>query len=172
MKQCIVVTYKNGTSINIDVPSDYYKNKYSKKSDKKLHDIFIKEYCAFNKALNKEDGVVEVGKYLKFSHATISAKDVLSVDIKDFDSEAKPLDNTVFIPGVHDKVYLDLTDTRLDNLLNKMEEMEILDNTNKLLQKLVSFFNKSDVEFNIKAGKKPAPTPRKKKSDSETVEIR
>ena len=34
MKQCVVVTYKNGTSINMDVPSEYYKNKYSKKSEK------------------------------------------------------------------------------------------------------------------------------------------
>ena len=149
----------------MDVPSEYYKNKYSKKPEKKLHSIFMKEYNSFVKALNKEPNVITVGKYLGFSNATISGKDVLSIDIKDFDTEVKPLDNTVFIPGVHDKVYLDLTDTRLDALLDKIEELEIIENSNKLLQKLVSFFNKSDFEFNIIAGKKPASTPRKKKEE-------
>ena len=166
MKQCVVIMYKNGTSVNIDVPTEYYKNKYSKNSEKKLHSIFMKEYKSFVKALNKEPSVLSVGKYLKFSSATISGKDVLSVDIKDFDMEAKPLDNTVFIPGVHDKVYLDLTDTRLDALLDKLEELQVIENLDKLVQKLVGFLNKSNVEFTIKAGKKPtATTSRKKKEE-------
>lgn len=165
MKQCIVITYKNGTSINLDVPSEYYKKKYSKSPEKKLHSIFMKEYNSFVKALNKEPSVVAVGKYLSFSNATISGKDVLSVDVKDFDIEAKPLDNTVFIPGVHDKVYLDLTDTRLDALLDKLESLEVVENLDKLVQKVVGFLNKSNVEFTVKAGKKPASTPRKKKEE-------
>lgn len=163
-----MIMYKNGTSINIDIPSEYYRNKYSKKPEKKLHSIFIKEYNSFVKALNKEPSVITVGKYLGFSNATISGKDVLSIDIKDFDTEAKPLDNTVFIPGVHDKVYLDLTDTRLDNFLNRLEELQVVENMDKLVQKLVSFFNKSNVEFTVKAGKKPAATPRKKKEEQVT----
>lgn len=117
--------------------------------------------------LNKKPSIVNVGKYLKFSNATVSGENVLSVDIKDLEVEVKPLDNTVFIPGVHDKVYLDLNDTRLDALLNKMEELSILDNTDKLLQKLVSFFNRNNVEFIIKAGKKPAaPVTAKRKPDT------
>lgn len=172
MKRCIVVTYRNGSSINLDVPELYYKEKYSKKTEKKLHQIFMKEYAKFVNALNSSENVVQVGKYLKFSNATVSSKDVLSVDIKDLESpEEKLLDNTIFIPGVHDKVYLDLTDTRLDNLLTKLEDLSIVENTNKLLQKLVSFFNTSNVEFNIKAGKKPTP-PRKKTSTTETIENR
>ena len=170
MKQCVVVTYKNGSSINIDVPVLYYSEKYKKKSEAKLHSIFLKEYSAFVKALNKGEDVVEVGKYLKFSNATVSAKDVLSVDIKDLAEEVKPQDNTVFVPGVHDKVFLDLSDTRLDALLTKLEELNIVENTDKLLQKLVSYFNKSNVEFTIKAGaKKPSTSStRKKKTEVES----
>lgn len=165
MKQYIVITYKNGISVNIDIPAEYYRKKYEKKPEKKLHSIFKKEYNSFIKKLNKEPSVVNVGEYLKFSNATISGKDVLSVDVKDLESESKPLDNTIFIPGVHDKVYLDLTDTRLDNFLNRLEELQVVENMDKLVQKLVSFFNKSNVEFTVKAGKKPATTSRKKKEE-------
>lgn len=172
MKQCIVVTYKNGSSINLDVPELYYRETYKSKPDKKLHKIFLKEYSAFVKALNKEPSVVAVGKYLKFSNATISGKDVLSVDLKNLEEETKPLDNTIFVPGVHDKVYLDLTDTRLDALLDKLEELQVIENMDKLVQKLVSYLNKSNVEFTVKAGKKPATTTRKKKTDTEIIENR
>lgn len=172
MKQCIVVTYKNGSSINIDVPDLYYSEKYKKKSSKKQHSIFLKEYRNFVKALNRDTNtVVSVGKYLQFSNATVSGKDVLCVDIKNLEEETKPQDNTVFIPGVHDKVYLDLTDTRLDALLDKMEKLNIIDNTDKLLQKLVAYFNKSNVEFTIKAGKKTTTTRKKKPETSEVVEV-
>lgn len=165
MKRVIVVTYNNGSSVNLDVPELYYKEKYSKKSDKKLHKIFTKEYSKFVNALNNpKDEVVQVGKYLKFSNAIVSSKGVLSVDIKDLETEVKPLDNTVFVPGVHDKVYLDLSDTRLDNFLNKLEELETLENLDVLVKKLVSYFNRSNVEFTIKSGKK-TPTPKKKNSD-------
>ena len=169
MNQLIAITYKNGTFINLEVSLDYYKNKYKKKSEKKLHSIFMKEYKAFVKALNKEPNIINVGKFLGFSNATISGKDVLSVDIKDVGVNAKPLEDTMFIPGIHDKVYLDLTDTRLDGFLDKLEDLQLIENFDKLVQKLVGFLNKSNVEFTIKAGKKPTPQPRKKKEDS--VEI-
>lgn len=163
MKQCIVVTYKNGSSINLDVPELYYQEKYAKKPAKKCHAIFLKEYNKFVNALNKTDGIVQVGKYLKFSNATVSGKDVLSVDIKELAEEVKPVDNTIFVPGVHDRVYLDFTDTKLEALLTKLEDLSLLENLDKLAQKLVSYFNKANVEFSIKAGKKAPATPRKKK---------
>lgn len=164
MKQCIVVTYKNGSSINLDVPELYYQEKYAKKPAKKCHAIFLKEYNKFVNALNKTDGIVQVGKYLKFSNATVSGKDVLSIDIKELAEEVKPVDNTIFVPGVHDKVYLDFTDTKLEALLTKLEDLSLLENLDKLVQKLVSYFNKANVEFSIKAGKKAPATPRKKKA--------
>lgn len=164
MKQCIVVTYKNGSSINLDVPELYYQEKYAKKPAKKCHAIFLKEYNKFVNALNKTDGILQVGKYLKFSNATISGKDVLSIDIKELAEEVKPVDNTIFVPGVHDKVYLDFTDTKLEALLTKLEDLSLLENLDKLVQKLVSYFNKANVEFSIKAGKKAPATPRKKKA--------
>ena len=169
IKRCIVITYRNGSSVNLDVPEMYYKEKYFKKSDKKLHQIFMKEYSNFVKALNSSDNIIRVGKYLKFSNATVSGKDILSIDIKDLAAETKPLDNTIFIPGVHDKVYLDLSDTTLDNFLNKMEELEFLENLDQLTKKLASYFNKSNLEFTIKAGKK-TPTPRKKKNSDDGVD--
>lgn len=164
MKQCIVVTYKNGSSINLDVPELYYQEKYAKKPAKKCHAIFLKEYNKFVNALNKTDGIVQVGKYLKFSNATVSGKDVLSIDIKELAEEIKPVDNTIFVPGVHDRVYLDFTDTKLEALLTKLEDLSLLENLDKLVQKLVSYFNKANVEFSIKAGKKAPATPRKKKA--------
>lgn len=171
MKQCIVVTYKNGSSINLDVPELYYQEKYAKKPAKKCHAIFLKEYNKFVDALNKTDGIVQVGKYLKFSNATVSGKDVLSVDIKELAEEVKPVDNTIFVPGVHDRVYLDFTDTRLEALLTKLEDLSLLENLDKLVQKLVSYFNKANVEFSIKAGKKAPATPRKKKATSTPADL-
>ena len=67
MKQCIVITYKNGSSVNIDVPELYYQEKYLKKPSKKIHKIFIKEYNSFVKAMNKASEIVSVGAHLKFS---------------------------------------------------------------------------------------------------------
>lgn len=52
--------------------------------------------------MNKASEIVSVGAHLKFSNATVSGKDVLSIDIKDLEEEVKPQDNTVYIPGVHD----------------------------------------------------------------------
>ena len=171
MKQCIVVTYKNGSSINLDVPELYYQEKYAKKPAKKCHAIFLKEYNKFVNALNKTDGIVQVGKYLKFSNATVSGKDVLSVDIKELAEGVKPVDNTIFVPGVHDRVYLDFTDTKLEALLTKLEDLSLLENLDKLVQKLVSYFNKANVEFSIKAGKKAPATPRKKKATSMPADL-
>ena len=173
MKQCIVVTYKNGSSVNIDIPELYYQDKYGKRSTKKQHSIFLKQYEKFVHAINKDtNNVVSVGKYLKFSNATVSGKDVLCVDIKILEEEIKPVDNTVFVPGVHDKVFLDLTDTRLDALLTKLENLNVVENIDKLVQKLVSYLNRSNLEFTIKTTKKQTSTTRKKKSEvSDTVGV-
>lgn len=166
MKRCIVVTYKNGSSINIDVPELYYQEKYKNKSEDRLHKIFLKEYKKFVSAMNKGADVVLVGKYLKFSNTSVCGKDVLGIDIKDLEEEVKPQDNTVYVPGVNDRVFLDLSKTQLEDLIQKLNNTDLIDNLDKLVQKMVSYFNKANVEFTIKAGKKPSTsstTGRKKK---------
>lgn len=167
MKRCIVVTYKNGSSINIDVPELYYQEKYKNKSEDRLHKIFLKEYKKFVTAMNKGNGVVPVGKYLKFSNTSVCGKDVLGIDIKDLEEEVKPQDNTVYVPGVNDKVFLDISKTQLEDLIQKLNNTDLIDNLDKLVQKMASYFNKANVEFTIKAGKKPSTsgtTGRKKKA--------
>ena len=47
MKRYVVVTYKNGSVINIDVPETYYQDKYKNRPEQRLHKIFIKEYSKF-----------------------------------------------------------------------------------------------------------------------------
>ena len=172
MKQCIVITYKNGSSVNIDVPELYYQEKYLKKPSKKIHKIFIKEYNSFVKAMNKASEIVSVGAHLKFSNATVSGKDVLSIDIKDLEEEVKPQDNTVYIPGVHDQVYLNINDTKLEKLLIKLEEANLIENMSKLIDKLYSYFNKSNVEFTIKTGKKPTTSRKKKTTETTLMELK
>lgn len=163
MKRVIVITYKNGTSINLDVPELYYQEKYDKQPAQKQHQIFIREYSKFVNALNRASGkVVQVGKYLKFSNATVSSKDILSLDIKDLEVEFKPLDNTIFIPGIHDKVYLDLSDTKLENLLNKIESLNIIENLFKFSQDFMSIFDKSKNELK-ETEKKPTTSTSKRK---------
>lgn len=166
MKRCIVVTYKNGSSINIDVPELYYQEKYKNKSDSRLHKIFLNEYQKFVTAMNKGTDVVLVGKYLKFSNTSVCGKDVLGIDIKDLEEEVKPQDNTVYVPGVNDRVFLDISKTQLEDLIQKLNNTDLIDNLDKLVQKMVSYFSKANVEFTIKAGKKPSTsgtTGRKKK---------
>lgn len=137
MKKCIVVTYKNGSTVHIDVPEFYYNEKYRCKSDKWADYIFKKEYSRFIKAMNMYGGVVRVGKYLKFSDATVTSKDVLSIDIKEFASEdeEKPLDSNVFIPGIYDRIYLDLSDTKLEKLIDKIDNLGILEDLKNLIKK-------------------------------------
>lgn len=167
MKRCVVVTYKNGSSINIDVPELYYQEKYKNKSEERLHKIFLKEYQKFVTAMNRGTDVVLVGKYLKFSNTSVCGKDILGIDIKDLEEEVKPQDNTVYVPGVHDRVFLDISKTQLEDLIQKLNNTDLIDNLDKLVQKMVSYFNKANVEFTIKAGKKPSTsstTGRKKKA--------
>ena len=129
----------------------------------------ISDYNKFVKALSKdEDTSVHVNKYLKFSNAIVSGKDVLCVDIK-VETDTTDTCNNVFIPGVHDKVYLDITDTRLDTLLTKLENLKILENTDKILQKFVAYLNKSNLEFTIKTVKKSPVSNKNKRTDDSTV---
>ena len=174
MKRCIVVTYKSGSSINIDVPELYYQGKYKNKSEERLHKIFLKEYQKFVAAMNKGNEVVAVGKYLKFSNTSVCGKDVLGIDIKELEEEIKPQDNTVYVPGIHDRVFLDVSDTPLYEFVQKLNDIELIDNLDKLVQKLLSYFNKANVEFTIKAGKKSTTgstgTRRKKSTVVEDVQ--
>ena len=172
MKRFVVITYKDGSTINIDVPELYYQNKYNNKPQEKLHKIFLKEYNAFVNALNKTEGIIKVGKYLTFSNASVSTQNVLGVDIKELECEVLPLDNTVHVPGVHDQVYLNISGTRFEEFVNKVCETNIIDDADNLIKKLLSFFNKSNVEFTIKAGsKKPqqSTTTRKSKKSEQDV---
>ena len=177
-KQSILILYKNGTSISIEVPENYYANKYKKKPEKKLHQLFIKDYKKFVKILNKNLSVVDVGNYLKFSNASICGKDVLSVDIKtiDINDDVTEVENTTFIPGLHDQTYLNLKDTPLEEILQQMKDTDFIPNMNKLIEKLLSFFNKSNVEFTIKAGSKKSTsngsgTTKKKSTSSVTANV-
>ena len=225
-QQYIKLSYKNGTSINIDVPIDYYKKKYPKKSRQSLDKIFMKDYTAFVKALNNHSTIaLQVGKYFKFSKATIFSRDLLSVDIKKYTFEDTQLqqqpqlikddiskvedikkettettpsqtivekeETTTIKPFFEDikidtiienddagdvkmahscnctccssdkveKVYLDLEGTRLDTLLSKLEDLKAIENIDKLVQKITTFLNKSDIEFTIKVGKKKSNSP-------------
>ena len=168
MLKTIVVIYKNGTSINLDVPDLYYENRYPTKTKERLEQIMQKHYNKFVKAINKHEGILKVKKYLPFSDATLSCDGILSTDIRNKNEQIpNPLtggNNTVKVPGVYDKVYLDITDTRLNDFLNKLLDLRILENTDKLLQKINSYLAKTDLEFSMKASKKVAlPTTSKNK---------
>ena len=155
MKQYILIIYKNGSSINLDIPENYYQTVYAKKSEKKLHKIFIRDYKKFVAALNKNLAVVDVSRYLPFSNASISGKDVISVDIKSHSNDESEKESvTTFVPGVHDQVYLNITGTDIEKLLNQLAESNLVENSSKLIEKMLSYFNKANVEFTIKAGKK------------------
>ena len=174
VKQSILITYKNGSSINIDVPENWYAERYKKSPESKLHRIFIQDYKKFVTALNKNLTVVDVNKYLKFSNASICGKDILSVDIKSINvDEEIGCDESTYIPGLHDQVYLNLTDTKLEKALEQTLELNLIENLSKLIDKITTYFQKSNVEFTIKAGKKTtssSSTSRKKKvSDNVAV---
>lgn len=171
-RSSIVVIYKNGTSVSVDVPENFYLNKYKKKSEKKLHQIFMKDYKKFVKALNKNLSVVDVNKYLPFSNASICGKDILSVDIKNVSleevTENQEISNT-YIPSLHDQLFLNIDGTKLEKLLDEIDEQNLVENLSKLIDRLLSYFTKSNVEFTIKAGKKQSTTTRKKKSVTDTL---
>ena len=166
-KYQVVITYKNGSTILIDVPENYYQNKYLKKPEKKIHKIFMKEYNNFVSALNANDNIVKVGRYLSFSNATVSAKDVLGIDLKTI-SEAQCIKETsITIPGVHDKTYLDISETSLDTILKKLETTNLIENLDTFIKKINVMMSKNNVEVTIKAGmkkKSPSKTVEKKKS--------
>lgn len=171
MKRIILITYRNGSTVSINVPENYYSDKYSKKPEAKLHKIFKAEYDKFVTALNKTEGVIQARKYLTFSDATVSGKDVLSVDIKEVEEDKiVSMDDQVFVPGVRDTAYLNLDGSSLDELIKKLNENNTVELFSKLCEKLYSYFNKSNVEFSIKsAPKKPSSTPAKKKKPVEQV---
>jgi hypothetical protein len=168
-KRSIVITYRDGTTISIDVPDLYYKNKYNKKSDAKLHSIFLKEYNSFINAVNTQCDIIKVGKYLKFSNATISAKNILGIDIV----ESACCDNNsvssaeVNIPGVHDKVYLSIEDSKIKELIDKLCDTELIGNIDSLVKKLNSFLGNSNVEFTLKKRTKSS-TSNKKQQKQDT----
>lgn len=169
MKRSIIITYKNGSSINIDVPETFYTLKYKNKPEAKIHKIFIKQYNNFVSALNKSEGVVRVSKYLPFSNATISAENVLGIDIKVID-ELAPHISTITVPGVHDKTYLDISETSLDTILKKLETTNLLENLDTFIKKVNAMMSKNNVEISIEAGAKKklaSSTSRKKKESVE-----
>ena len=158
-KQYILITYKSGATVTLDISDNYYATTYAKKKEKKIYDIFLKQYNKFVAALDKSEGVVNVNKYFKWSNAKIDSNDILAVDIKTINTNNTSVDQTsVFVPGAHDKVYLDMSETSLQQLLDKLNNTDVLENFNKLILKLLAFFNKSNVEVSIRAKPKAKAT--------------
>ena len=176
--QQILITYRNGTSINIDVPNNYYKNKYPKKSEVKINKIFTKEYRKFVTAINSsiENSMLYVNKYLAFSNANISCKDVLSVDLKVINEDDIVESSDIQVSGTPNQVCLSLNGTSIDELVTKVNNLALIENVDKLIQKFLAYFNKSNVEFTIKtAAKKKATTnitaSKKKTEDTTTSSV-
>ena len=165
MKKAIIVTYKNGSKINIDIPETFYTKKYKNIPEKYLHRIFMRHYRNFTNALNKDQNVINVNKYLKFSNATISAENVLGVDIKVIDDNDTCNTNLseMKVPGVHDKTYLDISETSLDIILKKLESTNLLENLDMFIKRVNTMMAKNNVEVTIKAGGKKKPTSSTKK---------
>ena len=176
MTKSIIITYKNGSVINIDVPETFYATKYKNTSEKKLHKVFMKEYEKFVSALNKSQNVINVGKYLKFSSPTISCENVLGVDIKVIEENSNLSKANVTVPGIHDKTYLDISETSLDTILKKLETTNLLENLDTFIKKVNAMMAKNNVEVTIKAGvkKKPSATAAKKTAaiKEEIIEVK
>ena len=176
MTKSIIITYKNGSVINIDVLETFYATKYKNTSEKKLHKVFMKEYEKFVSALNKSQNVINVGKYLKFSSATISCENVLGVDIKVIEENSNLSQANVTVPGIHDKTYLDISETSLDTILKKLETTNLLENLDTFIKKVNAMMAKNNVEVTIKAGvkKKPSATAAKKTAaiKEEIIEVK
>ena len=166
----IVINYKNGSMINIDVPETFYADKYKNTSEKKLHKIFMKDYEKFVTALNKSQNVISVNKYLKFSNATISCENVLGVDIKILDKDNTASQSKIKVPGVYDKTYLDISETSLNALISKIEESNLIDNLNALIQKLNTFItNNPTPSKNVSKKKLASASDTKKPDTSESI---
>lgn len=174
MNKQIVITYKNGICVKIDVPKDYYKTKYKNKSDEKLYKVFLKDYKKFIKYLCKEGDIVSIGKYLRFSDSFICGKDIMSVDLKD-----KPCVDTAHVILSDDTnnsfeissekintMSIDLSDTQLSDLIKKVNDLGIVDNINTLLSKVNEFM---DATMCGSDTKKKNSTQSKKKIDTVTI---
>ena len=129
----IIIKYKTGTTLFIDVPENYYQNKYSKKPEAKLHKIFMKEYKKFTSSLKSNQNIIDVSKYLKFSNATITTKDILGIDLKPISKDQIEIINNTY--GAYDKVYLDIKDTSLNDLIKKLDVT--LDSFNDLIKQYI-----------------------------------
>lgn len=149
MKKSIVIKYKNGSSVNIEVLSDFYVEKYPKAAENKREKIFIKEYKKFLNALSKPQPVVNVGSYLKFSNATISGEGILSVDIVDDNREVE--ESTTVISEVNP---LNL----IAEFLQKLDATGIISNLDTLLKRINNMMAKNNVDITIKASNKKATT--------------
>lgn len=156
-KQLILIQYNNGSSVIINILENYYQQKYSKRPDKKLHAIFMRDYKRFIAALNKGSNIVNVNKYLPFSNASISGKDILSVDIKtqSIDLETRNEIST-HIPNVFNQFYFDLDRVEIEKFLNQLLEANLVEKSSNLLEKLLEYLNKADLEFTAKSRKKRA----------------
>ena len=170
MKYQIVVTYKNGSIIKIDVPENYYQEKYSKKPNVRIHQIFIKEYRDFINALNKNASIVHVGKYLKFSNATISAKDILGIDLKlASDESLNTPDNNISIkiPGVYncDRDIYSIEWDPLINTFKKIEDTNIIEKLYSLIEK----FNDNSLNIIKNTNKSKNNTQNKKQNNLSSI---
>lgn len=143
MAKSIVITYKNGSIINIDIPETYYIDTYKNTSQTKLHKVFMKEYEHFVSALNKSQSVINVGKYLKFSTATISCQDILGVDIRVIENDTI-LSNHMKVAQPELVKQERNSVSSLDIVFKKLEETNLIENLDiviKELNKLLSNYN-------------------------------
>ena len=169
----IVLTYKDGTQVNIDVPELYYQNKYKNKANKKLHKIFLKDYNSLVSAVNNHKGIIKVNKYLPFSNVAISTNDILSVDVKYIDvDEYVPLTDSVYSPEICNKSVSDvvviesISDDVINGVINKLMDTDTMKNINSLVESLMKFINKSNVEFTLKKTKSNNSSNGSKKTTS------
>lgn len=104
--------------------------------------------------MNKSQNVINVGKYLKFSKAIVSCENVLGVDIKVIEENSELSQSNVKVPGIHDKTYLDISETSLDTILKKLESTNLLENLDLFIKRVNTMMAKNNVEVTIKAGGK------------------
>ena len=152
----IIVVYNDGATIDIEVPWEYYRNKYKNKSDYYIYNVFMREYKKFVKAVNKYEGIISVGKYLKFSFAGVSTFNVLCVTIVDKDG----CDDDLKIAPSKEQLVLSLNGTTIDTVLDRISESSIISNTDLLLKKLLTIVeNRSDkIEASTKSKKSKKTT--------------
>lgn len=168
----IIVKYKNGTTLFIDVPENYYQNKYTKKPDAKLHKIFMKEYKKFSSSLKSGQSIINVGKYLGFSNAIITTKDILGIDLKPISKDQIEIINNTH--GAYDKVYLDIKNTLLNDFIKylvDLKEDKFLIDLVKKLDFTLDKFNEL-IKFYIESKTQPQKqTKRKNTVEKESSKI-